>query len=151
MISENNGEFLRNVLTLNANTSLIRRIRKFDNYEARSFITEETFDKNFKIVVIKNGEEMPYLVTKHMSSILDSIGLHVMHILIARDVLDQVYEHSWLKEEKGVATWTPEELTELTIKTLEEIVEEGNENISYDEVIDYSQTHRRLEDRKENC
>ena len=151
MISENNGEYFRNVLTLNSNTNLIRRIRKYENYEARSFITEETFNKEFKIVVIKNGEEIPYLVTKHMSSILDSIGLHVMHILIAREVLDLVYEYSWLKEENGIATWTPEELTELTIEVLEEIVDDGNENISYNEVIDYAKTHRRLKDRKENC
>lgn len=141
MISENNGEHFRNVLTLNTNTSLIRRIRKYENYEARSFITEETFDKDFQIVVVKNGKEIPYLKNKHMTSILDAIGLHVMHINIARDVIDRVYEESFYKEKNGIAKWTPKEIKELTIEMLEDEVEDGNNSISYNEIVFYKQTH----------
>lgn len=141
MVSEYSGELFRNVETIETKTSLIRRIRKFCSYAGRSVMTDETFDKDFKIIVVKDGKEIPYLKTKHMSSILDSIGLHVKHIIIARDIIDRIYELSFINEKNGVATWTPEEIKELTIEMLEEMVEDGNNNISYDEVIYYTQTH----------
>lgn len=141
MISEISDELFRNTETLKIKTDMIRRIRKFCVVDGRSYTTDETFDKEFKIVVVKEGKEVPYLKTKHMTSILDAIGLHVMHINIARDVIDRIYEESFYKEKNGIAIWTPEEIIELTIEMLEDEVEDGNNYISYNEIIFYRQTH----------
>ena len=141
MISEISDELFRNTETLKIKTDMIRRIRKFCVSDSQSITTDETFDKDFQIVVVKNGKEIPYLKTKHMTSILDAIGLHVMHINIARDVIDRIYEESFYKEKNRIAIWTPEEIKELTIGMLEEVVEDGNNYFSYNEIIFYKKTH----------
>lgn len=144
MVSEVSGELFKNIETIESKSGIIRRIRKFCDGDGRTYITEETFDKEFEILVEKNGNVYPYLKTKHCASIMDSFGLKDEHINIARKVLDLFYEKSFLRAENGTAKWTSEELTEFTIEVLEEELVYGKDkNITCEGIIDYSNIHKR--------
>ena len=143
MVSEVSGELLKNIENIKSKSGIIRRIRKFGDSDGRTYITEETFDKKFEILVEKDGHDYPYLKTKHCASIMDSFGLKDEHINIARKVLDLVYEKSFFKAKDGVARWTNEELTEFTIETLEEaLVCDKDKNITCEGILDYTNVHK---------